>query len=302
MFRVSVYDHGRLESFGAKEGLPAGPFRAFAEDRAGNIWLAGDNGLRKFADGAFRGPSRRSGFPARSAYGIAQDDQGEFWLATEAGVMRIPERDLNAAIANPNARIHYAIFDSLDGVPGSLRWGYPLPTVSRGPDGRIWFAANRGIAFVDPKRLPKNPVPPPVLVDSVIAANKESRATSGMAFSHRQNDLEAYDWPGNIRELQNVIERAIILCDSDTLSVEESWLRRESGRDAGLRPSLSNHQREIIEAALAETHGLVAGPHGAAAKLGVPRTTLESKIRSLHIDKNRYRSGNGNFSSDSRSS
>jgi DNA-binding NtrC family response regulator len=102
--------------------------------------------------------------------------------------------------------------------------------------------------------------------------------------------LEAYDWAGNIRELQNVIERAIILCDSDTFSVEESWLRPESEIDAGLRPSLSNHQREIIEAALAETQGRVAGEHGAAAKLGVPRTTLESKIKSLRIDKNRYRS------------
>ena len=93
-----------------------------------------------------------------------------------------------------------------------------------------------------------------------------------------------------------MIERAIILCDSDTFSVEESWLRPESERDAGLRPSLSSHQREVIEAALAQTHGQVGGPNGAAAKLRVPRTTLESKIKSLHIDKNRYRSGDGNFS------
>jgi formate hydrogenlyase transcriptional activator len=102
--------------------------------------------------------------------------------------------------------------------------------------------------------------------------------------------LEEYDWPGNIRELQNVIERAMILCDSDTFSVEESWLRPQAQSEAGLRPCLSNHQREIIEAALAKTRGRVAGPNGAAAKLGVPRTTLESKIASLGIDKNRYRS------------
>jgi formate hydrogenlyase transcriptional activator len=109
--------------------------------------------------------------------------------------------------------------------------------------------------------------------------------------------LAEYDWPGNIRELQNVIERAVILCDSDTFSVEESWLRPESETVAGLRPSLSNHQQQIIEAALAQTHGRVAGPHGAAAKLKVPRTTPESKIRSLRIDKNRYRSGDGHPSS-----
>src|SRR5271156_6514875 len=102
--------------------------------------------------------------------------------------------------------------------------------------------------------------------------------------------LEEYNWPGNIRELQNVIERAIILCDSDTFSVEESWLRPEAARPAGLRPSLSNQERELIEATLAQTQGRVAGPRGAATKLGVPRTTLESKIKNFNIDKNRYRS------------
>jgi len=102
--------------------------------------------------------------------------------------------------------------------------------------------------------------------------------------------LEEYDWPGNIRELQNVIERGVILCDSHTFSVEEAWLRPEPQSDACLRPFLSNQQREMIEAALAHTHGKVAGPRGAAAKLGVPRTTLESKIKTLQINKNRYRS------------
>ncbi len=109
--------------------------------------------------------------------------------------------------------------------------------------------------------------------------------------------IEAYDWPGNIRELQNVIERAMILCDSETFCVEESWLRSEPDSDAPLRPNLSNRQREIIEAALSQTQGRVAGPQGAAAKLGVPRTTLESKIKSLSIDKNRYRARDENFSS-----
>jgi formate hydrogenlyase transcriptional activator len=102
--------------------------------------------------------------------------------------------------------------------------------------------------------------------------------------------LEEYDWPGNIRELQNVIERAVILCDSDIFSIDETWLQSECETNTGLQPFLSNHQREMIEAALADTHGRVAGPQGAAAKLGVPRTTLESKIKSLHINKNRYRS------------
>jgi formate hydrogenlyase transcriptional activator len=101
--------------------------------------------------------------------------------------------------------------------------------------------------------------------------------------------LEGYHWPGNIRELQNVIERAMILCDSDTFFVEDAWLQREAVPPVGLQPSLINQERELIEAALAETRGRISGRDGAARRLGVPRTTLESKIKSLRIDKYRFR-------------
>jgi formate hydrogenlyase transcriptional activator len=99
--------------------------------------------------------------------------------------------------------------------------------------------------------------------------------------------LEGYHWPGNIRELQNVIERAMIFCDSDMFFVEEAWLKPEAKPPFDL--AVINQEREIIEAALAETGGRVSGPGGAARRLGVPRTTLESKIKSLRIDKYRFR-------------
>jgi formate hydrogenlyase transcriptional activator len=100
--------------------------------------------------------------------------------------------------------------------------------------------------------------------------------------------FRAYDWPGNIRELQNVVERAVILTETDTFVVDESWLKRESAK---LVPShqrlsaLADREVEMIETALALTHGRISGPSGAAAKLGIPRQTLESKIRRLGIDK-----------------
>ena len=104
--------------------------------------------------------------------------------------------------------------------------------------------------------------------------------------------LTAYDWPGNVRELQNVIQRAVILSD-ETLVVDESWFDHGPERSAGAprilgRPSISE-EKKLIESALAESSGRVAGPDGAAARLGIPRSTLESKIRSLRIDKNRFR-------------
>ena len=107
--------------------------------------------------------------------------------------------------------------------------------------------------------------------------------------------LQSYDWPGNIRELQNVIERAVIVCNSDTLWVDPRWL---SGRSLGTAPvaslstgTLATHEKDAIEAALTQSKGRVAGPFGAAGRLGVPASTLESKIKTLKIDKRRFKPG-----------
>ena len=105
--------------------------------------------------------------------------------------------------------------------------------------------------------------------------------------------FQTYDWPGNIRELQNVVERAVILCEGDTLSVDGTWLKPEmagrAGGDAAFASSVIDREREMIEAALEESRGKVAGSNGAAIKLAIPRQTLDSKIRSLRIDKRRFR-------------
>jgi transcriptional regulator with GAF, ATPase, and Fis domain len=110
--------------------------------------------------------------------------------------------------------------------------------------------------------------------------------------------LQAYPWPGNIRELQNVIERSVIVCESENFSIDESWLSRQP-RAAGLkgRAELSQNvaaqEKMMIESALRESAGRVYGPLGAASRLGIPRSTLESRIRSLRIDKNRFKPVNG---------
>ena len=105
--------------------------------------------------------------------------------------------------------------------------------------------------------------------------------------------LQAHDWRGNVRELENLIERSVILCKGDTLSVDENWPSMEvvqpKAPSCPLGGRLSELQRDLIEAALAECRGRVSGPSGAAAKLGIPSSTLESKIKALKIKKNRFK-------------
>jgi formate hydrogenlyase transcriptional activator len=105
--------------------------------------------------------------------------------------------------------------------------------------------------------------------------------------------FQTYSWPGNVRELQNVIERAVILSDDDVFRVDETWLKQERPEPVNRAPALNGvllrQEKELIECALAECRGRIAGPAGAAAKLSIPRATLEAKIRRLGIDKYRFK-------------
>jgi formate hydrogenlyase transcriptional activator len=134
----------------------------------------------------------------------------------------------------------------------------------------------------------------PLLVEYLIERYAAKAGKKIRSISKKTLELfQAYDWPGNIRELQNVIERAVVLCEGEIFTVDETWLMRESPRSSGqtvpLVAHLSEREREIIEAALAESQGHVSGPTGAAAKLGIPRQTLEWKIRKLGIDRHRFK-------------
>ena len=151
---------------------------------------------------------------------------------------------------------------------------------------------------VPPLRERKNDIP--LLVEYLV---ERYARRAGKTVSHIKKKtlemLQTYDWPGNVRELQNVIERAVILCDGETFSVDPTWLRSRSNQVAGRvsrrgvlaedKKEFTDRERKAIEAALAQCQGRVSGPNGAAAILGIPHQTLESKIASLGIDKRRFK-------------
>jgi transcriptional regulator with GAF, ATPase, and Fis domain len=135
----------------------------------------------------------------------------------------------------------------------------------------------------------------PVLVEYFIDRYARKAGKSIRAVNKKSLELlQSYPWPGNIRELQNVIERSVIVCDTENFSVDESWLSRqplasEPKTQPELPRKLAAQEKEMIEAALRESGGRVFGPSGAAAKLGIPGTTLDSKIKALKISKNRFK-------------
>lgn len=141
----------------------------------------------------------------------------------------------------------------------------------------------------------------PLLVEYLVERYSKRAGKKISHIKKKTLDLfQAYDWPGNVRELQNVVERAVILSDGETFSVDDTWLQRKPNQALGRqalragvlaedKKQFAERERRVIEAALAECQGRVSGPHGAAAKLGIPHQTLESKIASLGIDKQRFK-------------
>src|SRR5213594_3609223 len=130
----------------------------------------------------------------------------------------------------------------------------------------------------------------PVLVEYLIERYAKKAGKSIRTIKKQTVELfQAYDWPGNVRELQNVIERAVVLCDGETFAIDQSWLQGKPSRPSARMPrpvtTLAEGEKELIEAALAASSGRISGPLGAAAKLGIPRQTLESKMKGLHIDR-----------------
>jgi len=233
--------------------------------------------------GAFTGAlQRRLGrFEAADGGTIFLDEIGEIPMETQISLLRVlQEREFERVGSNHPIKVDVRLIAATNrDLPAAVAAGIFRQD--------LFYRLNVFPIAVPPLRERADDIP--LLVEYFVG-----RYAKGTGKNIRRigkdtlEQLRAYSWPGNIRELQNVVERAVILSDSDTFVVDESWLKREPSDS--LRPheglsALADREVEMIEAALAESHGRISGPSGAAAKLGIPRQTLESKIRRLGIDK-----------------
>jgi formate hydrogenlyase transcriptional activator len=155
----------------------------------------------------------------------------------------------------------------------------------------LFYRLNVFPIVVPPLRKRREDIP--ILVEYFVKRFAEKMAKRIRRIDKHALELcERYSWPGNIRDLQNIVERSVILCSGDTFSIDEAWLPsqmplRPDGSSA-LPDALQDQEKDMIEAALAKSKGRVAGPRGAAATLGIPPSTLESKIKQLGIRKGQF--------------
>jgi len=238
--------------------------------------------------GAFTGATgRRLGrFELAEGGTIFLDEVGELPAETQVALLRVlQEREFERVGGNQpirtNARVVAATNRDLDAA------------IAAGTFRRdLFYRLNVFPIEIPPLRERKEDIP--LLVEYYIArfARKAGKRIRGI--NKKTLDLLlSYPWPGNIRELQNVVERSVVVCETETFSVDESWLSRQPRAPQPTAhldlAQLAVREREIIEAALRESGGRVSGPSGAATKLGIPDSTLDSKIRALGISKNRFK-------------
>jgi formate hydrogenlyase transcriptional activator len=232
--------------------------------------------------GAFTGAlQRRVGrFEAANGGTLFLDEIGELPMETQIALLRVlQEKEFERVGSNHPISVDVRVI-------AATNRDLPAAVAAGGFRQDLFYRLN--VFPIDVPPLSERSEDIPLLVEYFVGrfakdAGKNIRHIS----KHTLEQLQAYNWPGNIRELQNVVERAVILCETDTFVVDESWLESES-EESSQREGLSaleDREVEMIKAALGEAHGRISGPSGAAAKLGIPRQTLESKIRRLGIDK-----------------
>jgi signal transduction histidine kinase/ligand-binding sensor domain-containing protein len=169
--KIAMLDGDQVRVFSSSEGLHIGNVTALG-GRGAQIWAGGEFGLALFDGNRFRTISEESDADFRSITGVVETSNGDFWLNQTTGVAHIPAAEIVAKLQDVHRRLRYELFDFRDGVTGSATQIRPLPSAVLAGDGRIWMTGSNGTYWVDPARIYKNPLPPPVSIEAIYADDK----------------------------------------------------------------------------------------------------------------------------------
>jgi signal transduction histidine kinase/ligand-binding sensor domain-containing protein len=169
--RVALLEGGRARLYTDKNGLNIGNVLAI-QVHGSHVWVGGELGLALLAEGRFRSVTGRNGVAFRGTSGIVERPNGEVWLHGGIGITRIPAVEVGRVMHDSTHQVENERLDFHDGLDGVAQQIRPQPTMVGGTDGRLWFATSLNVAWLDPRTIPRNPVPPPVVIRRLTAGNQ----------------------------------------------------------------------------------------------------------------------------------
>ena len=187
---ISYFENGQItKTIDTKDGLSADLVWNLLVDREGTLWAATKGGLSRIKDGHVSTLTTKNGLPCNAIYWVTEDDAHSLWLSTACGLLRVDQSDLQVWASDAKHAIHSTMFDGSDGFRmHAMLTGYS-PVVGKAPDGKLWFAHDDGVSFIDPQNLRLNKVPPPVHVEQITANGKVYAASDGLQLPSRIHDL-----------------------------------------------------------------------------------------------------------------
>ncbi|MDB6157926.1 MAG: two-component system sensor protein, partial [Gammaproteobacteria bacterium] len=187
--QVQVVDKETVQRLSVADGLDVGTVLSIAARRR-HVWVGGEHGLARFDGRRFHAVRRQGSTSLPSVSGIVETAEGDLWLNTSEGAMQVPADEVRRVVSNPLYAARYTLLDFLDGMPGTPVAVRPLPTMTEGTDGRLWFATSNGIAWTDPRHVLRNALAPPVGVQSIIADGVRYEPSAGLKLPIRTRNLQ----------------------------------------------------------------------------------------------------------------
>jgi signal transduction histidine kinase/ligand-binding sensor domain-containing protein len=177
---IVVVDGDKIRVFSDADDGQLGRVRCI-HGRSSNVWIGGDEGVARFDGRRFRALVPSTGERFRDVFGIVETADDGLWFSEHNGIVHISKSEVQLFEKDPNRRVDYQAFSLLDGLPAPLQKSSVIPSVIEGTDGKLWFATTQGLAWLDPKRIARNALPPPVSIESVVADGKHYSPSEAIA-------------------------------------------------------------------------------------------------------------------------